>query len=96
MTMTVTLYETNGDTLVIARDDEAWGLGAITPDFAGYFGLDARAWIDGDWDPSDSDGQVRTSADGLTAVATYDHKNGVRLLVPRGGLGAAARIYLTT
>ena len=90
----VTLYETNSGLLVAAKDGQAWSLGVPHGDYLnGDFAADAEAWADGDWEPSDSDGQTPTSVDDLTPVAEWGDQ-GVRLLVEADKLGAAARIYL--
>lgn len=94
----ITLYETNSDLLVMARDGVAWDMGApgASPGYLeGTFADDAQAWADGVWDPNTGDGQMPTELDdGLTAVATWDKNQGVRLLVDREDLGGAAKVYL--
>lgn len=91
--MPVTLYETNSDILVIARGDDAWTLhpGA---DLAGRFADDAAAWINGDWEPNEGDGQTPTHLDDLKAVATWSPRTGLALTVRRDSLGGAARDYI--
>lgn len=95
-TATVTLYETNGSTLVIARgDDDVWSLYVAGDHMEGMFAKDAEAWIDGDWEPSESDGQNPTDLDDdLKEVATWDQAKGLVLSVRRNELGAAARDYI--
>ncbi|MGW4412630.1 type II toxin-antitoxin system prevent-host-death family antitoxin [Nonomuraea sp. NPDC004702] len=93
--MTVTLYETNSDILVIARGDDAWSLYIGGDHMVGQFAADAEAWVNGDWEPNEGDGQNPTDlGDGLKEVATWDHDNGVTLLVRADSLGGAARDYL--
>lgn len=89
---TVTLYETNADTLVISLGDEAWSLDTITSVLDGRFGADSRAWINEDWKPAEESGLTRTTTEGLTAVAEYEYS--VRLLVGTEQLGATARMYI--
>lgn len=91
----VTLYETNSDLLVIARDGQAWSLHAPAGDYLnGTFTQDAQAWVEGDWEPDEGDGQTPTTiTDDLTPVAVWV-PGGVRLLVEADRLGGAARIYL--
>jgi prevent-host-death family protein len=94
--MTVTLYETNSDLLVLARGDDAWEMGAPDRDYLnGSFASDAKAWLDGDWEPHENDGQSPSNwdLDDLTAVAECDAE-GVRLLVDVHRLGGAAEMYL--
>lgn len=92
--MTVTLYETNSDILVIARGDDAWTLQVAGTHMVGRFAADAEAWINGDWEPNEGDGQNPTHLDDLKEVATWDAENGVTLLVDPDSLGGAAREYL--
>ena len=92
--MTVTLYETNSDILVIARGDDAWTLQVAGTHMIGHFAADAEAWINGDWEPNEADGQNPTHLDDLNEVATWDAENGVTLLVRADSLGGAAREYL--
>jgi antitoxin (DNA-binding transcriptional repressor) of toxin-antitoxin stability system len=94
--MSVTLYETNSDLLVIARGKDAWSLHLAGDHMEGMFAQDAAAWINGEWEPSEGDGQSPTSTDDLTAVATWDEERDVTLLVLADSLGAAAREYLPT
>jgi len=92
--MTVTLYETNSDLLILARGDDAWDIGAPDNDYLnGSFATDAKAWIDGDWEPNENDGQTPTNLEDLTAVAEWTPA-GVRLLVAVEQLGGAAEMYL--
>ncbi|MGV9386648.1 hypothetical protein ACWDRB_63360 [Nonomuraea sp. NPDC003707] len=98
----ITLYETNGDPLVItkkAADDaseEAWTL-HIGPwkHFHGAFATDAKAWVEGDWEPNENDGQTPTAVDDdLREVATWDAEQGLQVLVRPDELGGTARDYL--
>ncbi|GIH70364.1 hypothetical protein [Sphaerimonospora thailandensis] len=93
--MTVTLYETNSDILVIAKDGQAWSLGTPSGDYLnGTFAADAKAWTDGDWEPNENDGQTPTTlSDDIPPVAEWT-ADGVRLLVRRDQLGGAANTYL--
>jgi hypothetical protein len=95
---TITLYETNSDLLVMARDAIAWDFGApgASPGYLeGTFADDAKAWATGAWDPNTGAGQMPTEIDDdLTAVATWREDEGVRLLVDRETLGGAAEVYL--
>jgi prevent-host-death family protein len=91
--MTVTLYETNSDLLVIARGDNAWTLHP-GDDLLGQFAAHAAAWSTGDWEPNEDDGQTRADLDGLKEVAKWDADNGLTLLVGADSLGRAAREYL--
>lgn len=94
-TSTVTLYETNSDILVIGRGKNAWTLGAPHGDYLdGTFAADAKAWLDGDWEPNVGDGQTSTHLDDLAAVATWGAVDGLQVLVD--SLGGAARIYVGT
>jgi hypothetical protein len=94
----ITLYETNSDLLILARNAVAWDMGApgASPGYLeGTFAEDAEAWATDVWDPNTGDGQMPTEiGDDLTAVATWDKDQGVRLLVDRENLGGAAEIYL--
>lgn len=92
--MTVTLYETNSDLLVMARGDSAWSIGPATLDMAGGFTEDASAWIGGDWEPNEADGQTPTHTDDLTAVAEWSAEKGLHLLVDEERIGGAATIYI--
>ncbi|MFN2636930.1 MAG: type II toxin-antitoxin system Phd/YefM family antitoxin [Gemmatimonadaceae bacterium] len=94
--MTVTLFETNSDLLVIAKGNEAWSLHLAGDHMEGMFAKDAEAWISGDWEPSEADGQSPTDIDDdLTAVAEWTALGGVRLLdTGRDNLGAAAKDYI--
>lgn len=92
--MTVTLYETNSEILVIARGDDAWSLFIGGDHMLGQFAADAEAWINGDWEPNEGDGQSPTHLDDLKEVATWDQDKGLELLVRRDELGGAARDYL--
>lgn len=93
-TLGVTLYETNSDILVVARDGQAWSLGAPAGDYLnGTFTQDAQSWVKGDWEPNEGDGQTPTTTDDLTPVAVWV-PGGVRLLVEADQLGGSARIYL--
>lgn len=91
---TVSLYETNSDILVIARGDDAWTLQVAGTHMVGHFAADAEAWINGDWEPNEGDGQNPTHLDDLNEVATWDAENGVTLLTRADSLGGAAREYL--
>lgn len=94
----ITLYETNSDLLILARNAVAWSMGApgASPGYLeGTFAEDAQAWADGDWEPGESDGQQPTEiGDDITAVATWDKDQGMRLLVDHENLGGAAKVYL--
>lgn len=94
-TMSVTLYETNSDLLVIAKGNEAWSLHLAGDHMEGMFAKDAEAWVEGDWEPNEADGQNPTTIDDdLTPVAEWT-VSGVRLLdTRRDNLGAAAKDYL--
>lgn len=89
----ITLYETNAASLVVSRGSAAWDFGSIG-DQTATFAEDARAWADGDWEPSVADGQTPTTTDGLTAVATFDGQR-VWLSYPDDQIGAAARSYIS-
>lgn len=91
---TVILFESNGPAVFLGRGGQVWDLGPVTGDLVGRFAEDAQAWIDGDWEPNEVDGQTKTAADGLTAVAEWTKAGGVRLLVDVERLGGAAETYL--
>lgn len=89
---TVTLFETNGDVVAIQPGEEViWVFDPAR--LTTTFGQDAQALIEGDWELSVDNGQTPTTAEGLTAVATYGPE-GLKLLVAADVLRAAARIYL--
>lgn len=93
-TSTVTLYETNSQILVFSNGIQAWALDEVPRYLEGKFGDDAKAWIEGDWEPSENDGQIPTLVtDDLTAVAMCD-SGGVTLLVEADRLGGAAEAYI--
>ncbi|MFC6883525.1 type II toxin-antitoxin system Phd/YefM family antitoxin [Actinomadura yumaensis] len=94
--LTVTLYETNGPSLVLARGDDAWDLGAPDGHYLnGTFAADAQAWHEGTWEPNVDDGQEPTLLeDDLTPVAQWTSE-GVTLLTDPHRLGVAA-LYLGT
>jgi hypothetical protein len=81
--MSVTLYATNSDLLVIARDQDAWSLGPLLSEMHGAFREDARTWLEGEWAPSEAGGQTAAALDGLRAVATCDGQE-VTYLIDRG------------
>lgn len=89
----ITLFETNSDSVVISNGVEAWSLGPVTPDMAGVFPVDARAWVTGEWEPNEADGQTPATTEGLTAVATFED-GVVSFSVPRDALGAGAATYV--
>ncbi|WP_329431065.1 hypothetical protein OG339_48755 (plasmid) [Streptosporangium sp. NBC_01495] len=92
----ITLYQTNDDLLIIAEGDQAWSLGVPDGDHltGGTFVRDAEALAEGDWEPTEADGQASTMLDDCTAVATWDAENGLCLLTSYDALGAAAKGYL--
>lgn len=94
---TITLYETNSD-IVFAQlnDGPIWALGAVTPDMHGNFATDAMAWCDGDWEPSENDGQrITLTDDGLRAVAVWDGtEQGTTYPVSQDSIGAPACLYI--
>lgn len=94
--MTVTLFETNSDLLVIAKDNEAWSLHLAGDHMEGTFAKDAEAWASGEWEPNEADGQSPTDIDDdLTAVAEWTAADGVRLLdTGHDTLGGAAKDYI--
>ncbi|MEU4703332.1 hypothetical protein [Nonomuraea dietziae] len=92
----ITLFETNSDILVIAKENEAWTL-HIGPweHMLGMFATDAEAWTAGDWAPNEHDGQNPTEVDDdLREVATWDAERGLQVLVRPDELGGAAQDYL--
>lgn len=94
----ITLYETNSDLLILARDGKAWDMGSpgASPGYLeATFAADAQAWAEGDWIPSEGDGQHPTEVgDDVTAVAQWTAGQGVRLLVHHEQLGGAAATYI--
>ncbi|SEU46500.1 hypothetical protein [Nonomuraea wenchangensis] len=93
--MTITLYETNSEILVVANGDQAWSFIAWGEDMRGKFAADAAAWAAGDWAPNEGDGQSPTFVDDkLREVATWDAEQGLQVLVKPYELGGAARDYL--
>jgi hypothetical protein len=68
---TVELYEDNAGAVYLHRGNETWSLGPVTADMSGQFAEDAAAWVAGDWEPNDNDGQTPTNLDGLTHIATW-------------------------
>lgn len=93
----VTLYETNAD-LVLAQLDAGviWQMGPVTPDMYGTFAATAAAWIAGEWEPNEADGQSPGTADGIVPVAAWrDAAQDVTLLAPWAEIGGAARLWLT-
>lgn len=91
---TVTLYETNSDSVVISNGSESWSIGPVTPDLAGHFYQDAVSWLRIDWEPNEADGQTPAPTEGLTAVAECTEAEGIRTLVDSEKIGAGARSYI--
>ncbi|MFD9949680.1 type II toxin-antitoxin system Phd/YefM family antitoxin [Nonomuraea sp. NPDC059023] len=92
---TVTLYQTNGPLLVIGRGRSTWSLNAAGDHMLGRFASDARAWLNGDWEPNKSDGRNRARLDeDLTPIASWDPERKLCILVETDSLGGAARDYI--
>jgi hypothetical protein len=92
----ITLYETNPDLIYAQKDGgPIWFFGVVTADMHGKFAEDAQAWCDGDWEPSENDGQHDSalSPDDLDAVATWE-PTWLAWLVERDQAGFAARMYV--
>lgn len=97
-TRTVNLYEDNAGHLFLHRlsDDTAWSLGTEPTD--GAFAKDAAAWVAGEWEPNENDGQTPVpldALDGLEHIATW-RPRGVQLIDGAVGpaAGGAGRAYL--
>jgi hypothetical protein len=77
---TIRLYEDNAGGLSAHKDDgPVWYFGVCGavygPDPA-MFAEDAAAWLDGDWEPSENDGQHADGetepGDDISLIATYE------------------------
>ncbi|MER5985753.1 hypothetical protein [Streptomyces sp. NPDC001787] len=97
------LYEDSAGGLYVRRQGETtvWSLGYDPAQLGGPFAADAAAWRDGEWEPSESDGQIpgygRDTSD-LTHIATWSTMAGLDLMgdaaAGRPAAGGAGRVYL--
>ncbi|MFJ2279272.1 hypothetical protein ACIOEZ_34550 [Streptomyces sp. NPDC087866] len=98
----VDLFEDNagGLYLQLAGDTTVWSMGPGAEHSCGPFTDDVASWREGDWEPSENDGQtpcygMDTST--LTRIATWSAKDGLTVIEgPSAGpaAGAAGSIYL--
>jgi hypothetical protein len=90
---TIYLYEDNADSVYLQRGHgPVWSLGPPHYLAGGPFAEDARTWLEGDWEPGESNGQTETSDEGLVLVASY--RDG-EVTMAREQPGSAAQRYLT-
>lgn len=94
--LTFTLYKSAGDAVYVGVGNRVWDLGTTVGE--GEFATLCAQWLaeecmDLQWSPA-AEVSATTTADGLTAVATYDRFAGVRLLVEREHLGATQAHFL--
>ncbi|WP_326683076.1 hypothetical protein [Streptomyces sp. NBC_01237] len=100
---TVDLYEDNAGGLYLRRRGETtvWSMGYDAGQLGGPFASDAAAWRDGEWEPSESDGQIPgygRDTSSLTHIATWSTSAGLDLMgdaaAGRPAAGAGGREYL--
>lgn len=89
---TVYAYTDNAGSVYLAKGLEGpcFAFGPVTPDMRGQFDDDARAWLEGAWEPSEDDGQHETDRADLELIATWT--GGVVEVIDGSGYGA--RVYL--
>lgn len=97
VTRQVDIYEDNSGGVYLAQGDACWGIGAVTADYVGRAAEDAEAWANGDWEPSEDNGQYPGNFDGLDHIATWTPADGITVHRSDNGeilAGGGGRAYL--